>query len=182
MSTVFVKYCPNCGGENGRLQPLCLQCNADLTMVRAEPRRDEAPAPPAPAEASTPPTAVPIQHTARVETAEDCCVLELVADPAVRFAVRAGQTVGRTAAADIVLEQQVPDWRYISSCHARFLKRGAQWYVTHAGGTNFNIVDGTKYTGDDEVAIYDNSVLVLSKTAFRVNIGGHDADPGGGTE
>ncbi len=176
MSTVFVKYCPNCGAENGRLQALCLQCNADLTMVRAAPRREEAPPAPAPAASG-----IVIEHTARVEVSgpEDCCVLELVADPAVRFTVLAGQTVGRTNAADIVLAEKVPDWRYISSCHARFTRRGAQWYVTHAGGTNFNIVDGTQYRTDDEVALYDNSVLVLSKTAFRVKIGGHDADPSG---
>ena len=168
MSLAFVKYCPLCGAENTRQQPFCSGCSEDLTRVQVEPRRgvETVPEPDAPAEEA-------LLRTRRVESpACDGCVLELVADPTVRFTVRADQTVGRTGAADIALEGKVPDWQYISGCHARFTRRGGQWYVAHAGTTNFNIVDGVKYAGDDEAALHDNSVLVLAKTAFRVCIEG----------
>lgn len=166
MSSVFVKYCPACGRENPRLQPLCLDCNADLTMVQAMLKQDEETAAPAAA-----PPAVPA-HTMLIEEPCAGCTLELVADPNVTFAVADGQTVGRTGDADVALAERVPDWQYISSRHALFTRRGEQWYVRHVGSTNYIMVDGAKYAEDVDVAVYDNTALVLSKTAFRVRISG----------
>lgn len=94
-------------------------------------------------------------------------VLELLDDPTVRFAVTEGQTVGRTEKADIILSG-VPKLDWISGAHAKFLRRGDQWYVQHIAQTNFIRVDGEQYTGQQEVALYDGSILVLSLTAFRV--------------
>lgn len=166
-SLVFVKYCPRCDAENPRLQSLCLGCHADLTMVRAEPRRSATDAATAPA----------------ARDGGSRCILELVADPCVRIEVHPGQVVGRTDAADIALAERVTEWQFISSRHAQFTRRGEQWYVKHIGGTNYNIVDGERYTDDDEVALYDTSVLVISKTVFRVRIEGtDDANTPGGLE
>ncbi|MDQ7793703.1 MAG: FHA domain-containing protein [bacterium] len=153
MSSPLVKYCPLCGAENSRLAPFCAGCgDADLSTVPVEPVRAPAPA----ADGG---------ETRRVEV--DTCVLELLADPRVSFAVRAGQTVGRTGRSDIVLVG-VPDLDCISAVHARFLKRGDQWYVQHLGQTNFIQVDGETYKGSEEVAIYPDSVLALSLSTFRV--------------
>ena len=98
-------------------------------------------------------------------------VLELLDDPSVRFAVAEGQTVGRTEKADIML-RGVPKLDWISGAHAKFLRRGEQWYVQHIAQTNFIRVDGEQYQGQQEVAIYDGSILVLSLTAFRVKVDG----------
>ncbi|HEX2950855.1 MAG TPA: FHA domain-containing protein [Armatimonadota bacterium] len=145
---VFVKYCPLCGAENPRQQAFCLQClDGDLSTVPVEPRRTEVP----------------------VQTDEPICVLELVENPAVRFSVRDGQTVGRTEKADIVL-RDVPKLDWISGEHAKFTRQGERWYVQHVGKTNFIKVDGEKFEGPEEVAIYDGSILVLSLTGFRISI------------
>lgn len=156
---LFVKYCPLCGAVNPRQQAFCLAClDGDLSTVPVEPRREEAAAPlldtaPCPAPAGA-----------------DACVLALVDDPTICFTIREGQTVGRTERADIIL-CGVPKLDWISSTHARFLRRGAQWYIQHVGHTNFIKVDGEQFDGQEEVAIFDGSIVVLSLTAFRVTLG-----------
>lgn len=146
----YVKYCPLCGAENPRQQAFCLQCfDGDLSTVPVEPRRC--------GESSTD------------ATATACCVLELLDDPQVRFSVAEKQTIGRTDKADVVL-CGVPKLDWISGAHARFFRRGEQWYVQHIGSTNFIKVDGQMYQGNEEVALYDGSVLVLSLTPFRVHL------------
>lgn len=167
---IYVKYCPLCGAENPRQQPFCLHCqDGDLTTVAIEPRRGQKPAQAAEAEpASAPPVETAVAPAPDV--APTTCVLELLDDPGVRFAVAEGQTVGRTEKADIIL-QGVPKVEWISSTHAKFLCRGTQWYVQHIAQTNFIKVDGEMYRGHQEVAIYDGSILVLSLTAFRVKLG-----------
>jgi len=159
----FVKYCPLCGAENSRQQAFCLKClDGDLSTVPVEPRRDtepaaaEQPAPAAEGEATAPVTVL---------------TLESVDNPDVAFAIRENQTVGRSDKSDIILHD-VPKLEWISGAHARFLRRGAQWYVQHVGHTNFIKVDGETYGGQEEVAVYHGSILVLSLTAFRVNLEG----------
>ena len=90
-------------------------------------------------------------------------------DPSIRFAVTEGQTVGRTEKADIQLSG-VPKLEWISSAHAKFLRRGDQWYVQHIAHTNFIRVDGEKYHGQQRWRFMDASILVLSLTAFRVKV------------
>ena len=77
--------------------------------------------------------------------------------------------MGRTENADIIL-RGVPKLDWISGIHAKFLRRGTQWYVQHLAKTNFIRVDGDQFRGHEEVALYDNSILVLSLTAFRVKL------------
>ena len=99
--------------------------------------------------------------------AESHLAIELLDDPSFRFTIRAGQTVGRTEKADIILAG-VPKLDWISGAHARFLRRGEQWYIQHIGATNFIKVDGEMFQGPQEVPIHDGSILLLSLTSFRV--------------
>lgn len=149
---IYVKYCPICGAENPRQQAFCRQCaDGDLSTIPAEVQREMT-------------ANVSLPHTAG-------CVMELVDDPSFNFTVREGQTVGRTHKADVILAG-VPNFDWISGAHARFTRRGEQWYVQHIAQTNFIKVDGEMFKGQEEVAIFDGSILVLSLTAFRVRIGG----------
>ena len=161
-----MKYCPLCGAENPRQQPFCRVCqDGDLSTVAVEPRR-------AP-EASTASDKTDVNAMtgetpeAEVHKLVPTLILELLDDPTVRFAITEGQTVGRTEKADIIL-RGVPKLDWISGAHAKFLRRGDQWYVQHIAQTNFIRVDGEQYQGQQEVALYDGSILVLSLTAFRV--------------
>jgi len=155
----FVKYCPLCGAENPRQQAFCLKClDGDLSAVPVEPRRDAAP----------PPLAASVGDAG--EAADNpVLILESVENPAVSFAIRENQTVGRTDKAQVIL-RDVPRLEWISGAHARFLRRGAQWYVQHVGHTNFIKVDGETYSGQEEAAVYHGSIVVLSLTSFRVNL------------
>ncbi len=136
----LVKYCPICGAENSRYSPFCESCgDADLSTVPLEAKRQDA----------------------------SFCVLELCDNPEVSFTVSDGQVVGRTDKADVVLEG-VPNLEYISGRHARFLKRGEEWFVQHVGETNYIEVNGCRYVDREEVAICDGASLVISMTPFRV--------------
>ncbi|HOF86837.1 MAG TPA: FHA domain-containing protein [Armatimonadota bacterium] len=166
----FVKYCPLCGAENPRQAAFCVSCaDGDLTTVPVEPKRD---ARAAMAEPSVP-DGEEDPETLKVGKRRDAaaCALELVENPEIHFTVLDGQTVGRNHKADVALVG-VPNLDYISGCHARLWRDGAQWLVTHLGSTNFIKVDGEMYKGQEEVPIYDGSVLVLSLTTFRVKIAG----------
>lgn len=164
----YVKYCTLCGAENSPRQAFCVHClDGDLSIVPEEPRRQpaqgetEEPAP-------LPRTVPPEDESATVHVAaERLCILELIDDPTKRFYLDVGQTIGRSARADVVLEG-IPKLKWISGIHARFSKRGEQWYVQHVGQTNFIKVDGEKFEGQQEVALHDGSILVLSLTSFRV--------------
>jgi len=157
----FVKYCPLCGAENPRQQAFCLKClDGDLSAVPVEPRRETMP----------PPAATP--SGAEEEGAgHDILLLESVDNPEVNFAIRENQTVGRTDKSQVILHD-VPRLEWISGAHARFLRRGEQWYVQHVGHTNFIKVDGETYSGQEEAAVYHGSIIVLSLTSFRVNLEG----------
>jgi pSer/pThr/pTyr-binding forkhead associated (FHA) protein len=156
----FVKYCPLCGAKNPRQQAFCLKCHdGDLSTVPVEPSRDAAPAP----------EAAPAQNAG--DAANPTLILESVDNPAVTFAIQENQTVGRTDKSQVIL-RDVPRLEWISGAHARFLRRGGQWYVQHVGSTNFIKVDGETYSGQEEAAVYHGSIVVLSLTSFRVNLEG----------
>jgi ribosomal protein L40E len=177
----FVKYCPQCGAENPARASLCQGCfKGDLTRAVAEPPRSAAntvtadAASDVAAVAAETETEVPRHGTARVaDLRPDVATLrlELVEDPAVSFVVHDGETVGRTAKADVVLTG-VPQADYIHGAHARLYRRGSQWFVQYLGGFNYIRVDGQEFRSDDEVALHDGSTLVLSLTAFHVRIEG----------
>jgi hypothetical protein len=195
MSVRLVKYCPLCGAANDPAEPFCAACKDGEMLAIAPQPLQSAVAPAAPAAAApavraavsaidweAEPGAAPAPtpqapDTVHVdgEDATATVVLELVERPTLRFDVADGQTIGasRDAArpADVTLTG-VPELEYISSVHARLFRRGEQWYVQHLGCTNFLRVDGMKYDKREEVPLHDGTVLVLSKTAFRVCLGG----------
>ena len=187
MDTTFVKYCPACGDENLSIASFCEGCDFDLmnapaVMRQAEPSDQETPSSSAngssgifqEATTDTQKQAItaPQDETAtrRVAMApEGVLRLELIADPQESFTVRAGQSVGRSARADVVLHG-IPDLEYISRAHVRFLQRRKQWYVQYIAEGNSISVDGVESSDDSEVAIYDESIIKLSFTAFRVRL------------
>ncbi len=154
----LVKYCPACGEENSPLESFCSHCDFDLLTVPTEPRRM--------ATDETPDDEAQIA-VAPVAVVTDVCRLELLDNAAIAFDIKAGQTVGRGVEADVILAE-VPHAGYISRVHARFLRRGEQWFVQYLGQGNFIVVDGENSEDDSEIALHDGSVLVLSLTSFRV--------------
>ena len=152
----LVKYCPACGEENSPLESFCTNCDFDLLTVPTEARRTSN---------ETGANTAAAAATAPVET--DVCRLELLDNPDIAFRIRAGQSVGRGVEADVILAD-VPHAGYISRVHARFSRRGAQWFAQYLGQGNFIVVDGETYEDDSEVALHDGSVLVLSLTSFRL--------------
>jgi ribosomal protein L40E len=176
----FVKYCPLCGAENPERASMCQSCfKGDLTRTRRERPRDEeqdsiggAGVPPADGEDTGQRPAPPAQNDPNIDQpAANTCRLELVQDPTVSFTVADGQIVGRTDKADVILKD-VPQADYIHGRHAKLFRRGQQWYAQYLGGFNFIRVDNVEYRGNEEVAINDGSVLVLSLTPFYVRMGG----------
>ncbi|RYG58886.1 FHA domain-containing protein [bacterium] len=177
MSATPIKICPLCGHANLAIASFCSQCDADLMNVSASlahtgttspvevaiTKDEVAPVPP------TPQVAGSDVETTRINTAGGTLILELVANPIVRFRVSPGQSVGRSANADVVLTG-VPELEYISRAHARFSRRRAQWYVQYIAEGNSITVDGTESRDDAEVALYEGSVVVLSFTAFHVRL------------
>ncbi|MEI7831789.1 MAG: FHA domain-containing protein [bacterium] len=175
---VFMKYCPLCGAENPRQQAFCTSClDGDLSTTPVEPRRKQPAA--KVAAAVVVPEGIPVMVTpekpadTRQVGSPQCCILETIDNANLRFTVIDGQTVGRTDAADVALHD-VPKLDWISGVHVRLFRRNEQWYAQHMGGTNFIKVDGEMYSGHEEVAIYDGSILVLSLTPFRVVLGSKD--------
>ena len=132
-------------------------------------------------EASTPSTAVGLDKESAPATQSDeastfrvaeqgaVCTLELVENPEVKFQVRDGQTIGRSNRADIELAG-VPGREYVSRIHARFFRRGEQWFAQYVATGNFIKVDGETYEDDSEVALENGSMLTLSMTTFRVHL------------
>lgn len=180
---IVVKYCPDCQMQNPAVASFCSQCDWDLLNVPAQTRRDlvdgaqdeAAAVEPEPSHTATAQSGTPERDendvpTKRAVAAAGICTLELLENPSQTFTIRPGQTVGRTNKADVVLAG-VPNLEYISRVHARFLRRGEQWFVQYIAEGNFIKVDGEEYTEDDEVALHDGSILVLSLTGFRVKTG-----------
>jgi len=144
------KVCPSCRAQNLPSAADCAECGADILSEKVE-RRAAEPTPP-PIDTSTP-------HVR----------LESLYDPEKFFIVQEGQTVGRSDAADVVIDG-VPDMDSISRRMAYFGRRGQQWFVQHVANTNFVAVDGEEYETDDEVAIRDGSVVGLALCQFFVRI------------
>ena len=142
------KICPACQAKNPPSASDCLECGADVLSERVE-------------------------HRSTVSTPEPVAAphirLESLYDPEKVFIVQEGQTVGRSDAADVVIDG-VPDMDSISRRMALFGRRGQQWFIQHVAQTNFVAVDGEEYESDDEVVIRDGSVVGLALCQFFVRI------------
>jgi hypothetical protein len=186
MNATFVKYCSLCAYENLSISSFCEKCDADLMNTPVEMRRE--------AEVDNLPhaTAEIVNNAVvgyepdenrRVEVCKqselatqraaslpnNCLELTLVTNPSIKFSVRAGETVGRASKADVIISG-VPDLEYISRAHARFTQRRGQWYVQYIAEGNSITVDGVESRDDAEIAIYDQSIVVFSFTAFTVKL------------
>lgn len=154
---VLVKICPSCGLQNAPSESFCTRCDFDLLSVPAQTIASSD----APGAEETASEATPLAPLVAL------CRLELVDDPGRAFRVQAGQSVGRGVEADVILSE-VPHLDFISRRHAKFLRRGEQWFVQYIAQGNFISVDGETFEDDCEVALHDGSLLSLSLTAFRV--------------
>lgn len=157
----LVKYCPACGEENSPLESFCTHCDFDLLTVPAQPRRTDDAATATDNGDETQIVVAPIAAKA------DVCRLELLDNSEVFFEIKSGQSVGRGVESDVILAE-VPHAGYISRLHARFSRRGEQWFVQYLAQGNFIVVDGETHEDDSEIALHNGSVLVLSLTSFRV--------------
>lgn len=165
----LVKICA-CGHANPATANYCEACPLMLSGIRAID-------PDAPPPIEEPAAAQPAAPAAEADEIR----LVLLQNQNVTVTVKPGQTVGargRSLKPDVVVSG-VPEEDYISGQHARFLKHGPDWYVQHAGHTNFIEVDGVRVESDaDEVAIRDGSLVRLAKTEFVVRFpqaGEHEA-------
>lgn len=158
----YVKYCPLCGGENPQRQAFCRQCqDGDLTTVPVEKSRNYQ---------SSTAKATALEGDDVLQNWHDevvaVCSLELVEDSAISFKILDGQTVGRTAEADVELAA-VPNSEWISSIHARFFRRGKQWYIQHLGDTNYIKVGEDTFRGHEEIPLQSGQTITISLTVFR---------------
>lgn len=158
-----VKICPSCGLHNAPSESFCTRCDFDLLSVPTQTIATSDASGASDAQTATEAAPLPVQMP--------LCRLELVDDPRRMFRVEAGQSVGRGVEADVILSE-VPHLDFISRRHAKFLRRGPQWFVQYIAQGNFISVDGETFEDDSEVALHDGSLLSLSLTAFRVALEG----------
>ncbi len=161
----LVKICPSCEAANPATASFCFECDWDLMSVAPTAPAGQT----APTNADAPGIEVPSENalTMRVGDARALCTLELVENPALRFPVRDGQTIGRSGRADVELVG-VPEREFLSRVHARLFRRGEQWFAQYVTQGNFIKVDGQTYEDDSEIALENGSMLSLSLTTFRV--------------
>jgi hypothetical protein len=82
-----------------------------------------------------------------------------IVPPGVVFPLQGWVTVGRSAASDIVLDEQ-----FVSSTHARFVPRGQFYYVEDLGSTNGTYVNERQVT---EGQLKLDARVRIGETVFR---------------
>ena len=152
----LVKICPNCETRNGAHDSFCAQCDWDLINVPAHIVSEAASKIEIEAESAT---------EAQNPEKRAVCTLELLENPQIRFEIGDGQSVGRSNRADVILKD-VPQNEWISRVHARFFRRGEQWFAQYLAQGNFLKVDGEEFRDDSEIALHDGSMVSFSMTTF----------------
>ena len=152
----LIKICPNCETKNAAIASFCIECDWDLINVPAQIEIEE--------------NGVEIQIEAapeieEIEQKNEFCVLESLENPQMRFQIGEGQTVGRGAQADVKLTG-IPNLEWVSRVHARFFRRGEQWFIQYLAQGNFIKVDGEEFSDDSEIALHNGSLVSLSLTTF----------------
>jgi pSer/pThr/pTyr-binding forkhead associated (FHA) protein len=84
-------------------------------------------------------------------------------DPGEHFDLFGGLTVGRSAEADIRIED-----RYASAIHARIYSRGASYYVEDMNSTNGTFLNGEMLNGEAELSDLDE--IKIGDTEFRFEL------------
>ncbi len=165
----YVKYCPLCGKENDIYQAFCGKCgDGDLSSVSVEVVNASNIVAEEIAIEIAPSAEPEVNNTAKVNEARKI-VIESIDDPTMQFIVQENQSVGRNNKAEVIVSK-VAKSEWISGRHALFTRRGEKWYIQHVGKTNYIIVDNEKFSEDEEVPIYNDSIIALSLSLFRVKI------------
>jgi pSer/pThr/pTyr-binding forkhead associated (FHA) protein len=84
-------------------------------------------------------------------------------DPGERFDLFGGLSIGRSADADVRIED-----RFASSIHARVYSRGANYYVEDMNSTNGTFLNGAVLEGEAELADLDE--VKIGDTEFRFEL------------
>jgi pSer/pThr/pTyr-binding forkhead associated (FHA) protein len=84
-------------------------------------------------------------------------------DPGERFDLFGGLSIGRSADADVRIED-----RFASGIHARLYSRGASYYVEDMGSTNGTYLNGAVLEGEAELADLDE--VKIGDTEFRFEL------------
>jgi hypothetical protein len=84
-------------------------------------------------------------------------------DPAERFDLFGGLSIGRSGDADVRIED-----RYASAIHARLYSRGANYYVEDMNSTNGTYLNGAALEGEAELSDLDE--IRIGDTEFRFEL------------
>lgn len=84
-------------------------------------------------------------------------------DPGLRFDLFGGLSIGRSADADVRIED-----RYASAIHARLYSRGASYYVEDMNSTNGTYLNGAVLEGEAELSDLDE--VRIGDTEFRFEL------------
>jgi pSer/pThr/pTyr-binding forkhead associated (FHA) protein len=84
-------------------------------------------------------------------------------DPGERFDIFGGVSIGRSADADVRIED-----RYASGVHARLYSRGPAYYAEDMGSTNGTFLNGHRLDGEAELT--DLDVIRIGDTEFRFEL------------
>jgi pSer/pThr/pTyr-binding forkhead associated (FHA) protein len=84
-------------------------------------------------------------------------------DPGERFDLFGGLSIGRSADADVRIED-----RFASGIHARLYSRGASYYVEDMNSTNGSFLNGAVLEGEAELADLDE--IKIGDTEFRFEL------------
>ena len=163
----YVKVCPLCGKDNEIYQVFCSSYgDGDLSTVSITEAIDDN----AIFDVRNDIAVESEDEVANGKTAEESKItLISVDDPTMEFVVKENQSVGRNEKADVIVAK-VNKSEWISGKHALFTRRGEKWYIQHVGKTNYIIVDNEKFSEDEEVPIYNDSIIALSLSLFKVKI------------
>ncbi|HSI81450.1 MAG TPA: FHA domain-containing protein [Solirubrobacterales bacterium] len=88
-------------------------------------------------------------------------------EPGERFDLFGGVTIGRSAEADVRIED-----RYASAIHARVYSRGASYYVEDMNSTNGTFLNGATLEGEAELSDLDEIKIGDTQLRFELQVPG----------
>lgn len=88
-------------------------------------------------------------------------------NPGERFDLFGGLTVGRSADADVTIDDQ-----YASGLHARIYSRGPHYYLEDMGSTNGTFVNGARVEGERMLGDLDEVRIGDTEMRFELDVPG----------